>query len=284
MLTDDKYILAAVVDEAEMSVLYAIKTGDLDRVKQRMATHPEEIDSRDGAGRTCLHQAVWCNELAIAEWLLDNGADIHAKEVSGQTPLHYAVRHNLWNVTVMLLTRGAEIDARMKDGCTPLHLAAIHGFDEIAEFLLSRGADCDAAEYESGKTALHYAIINAVEAGSRIVELLLGQRSQVNTKMKNGKTALHLAASLGHFDIARLLIAHGSDVDARDGRGQTPLHLAVECKNPVRPDRQLPIIGLLVENGADPLARTNEGHTPMELAVRRGNEKLLTALRKKRNG
>ncbi|MGO8926242.1 MAG: ankyrin repeat domain-containing protein, partial [Limisphaerales bacterium] len=41
------------------------------------------------------------------------------------------------------------------------------------------------------------------------------------------QTPLHLAARLGHKDVAELLLASKADVNAKDNGGQTPLHLAV---------------------------------------------------------
>lgn len=48
----------------------------------------------------------------------------------------------------------------------------------------------------------------------------------------NGNTSLHLAASLGFYDIVLFLIDAGHEEQgiSRNGSMDTPLHLAVECK------------------------------------------------------
>jgi ankyrin repeat protein len=52
------------------------------------------------------------------------------------------------------------------------------------------------------------------------------QLSTTLNTQKDGRTALHWAASTGSIDIARLLIDQNAEVDKTDGSGWTPLHIA----------------------------------------------------------
>eukprot|EP00959_Pyramimonas_sp_CCMP1952_P446615 9351450-Pyramimonas_sp.AAC.3 len=55
-----------------------------------------------------------------------------------------------------------------------------------------------------------------------MVELLLVVGADVNSRNREGMTALHLAAREGHAKLAQLLIDHGADPSATDNEGCTP--------------------------------------------------------------
>jgi ankyrin repeat protein len=49
----------------------------------------------------------------------------------------------------------------------------------------------------------------------------------VSSKDDNyGQTPLHLAAGMGHKDVAEVLLAGNAEVNAKSDIGRTPLHLA----------------------------------------------------------
>lgn len=43
----------------------------------------------DQNGYTLLHASAAYNKLDLAEWLLQQGADVHVKDTDGDTPLHH---------------------------------------------------------------------------------------------------------------------------------------------------------------------------------------------------
>jgi ankyrin repeat protein len=61
-----------------------------------------------------------------------------------------------------------------------------------------------------------------------MVELLLANKAAVNAAANNGYTPLHMAAGLGHKDIAELLLASQANVNAEDGNGLTPFQYALD--------------------------------------------------------
>ena len=81
-----------------------------------------------------------------------------------------------------------------------------------------------------------------------------------------GDTALTVAATDNHADVARLLIAHGADVDARSGNGWTPLFTATEILND-----NADVIHVLLDHGADANARDDgSGTTALMNAAENG--------------
>ncbi|CRG90969.1 hypothetical protein PISL3812_08017 [Talaromyces islandicus] len=58
--------------------------------------------------------------------------------------------------------------------------------------------------------ALHRAVITGNED---IVKVLLQHQADVNSRDKNGRTALDLAIDVGHVAIVQILLAHGADIE-----------------------------------------------------------------------
>lgn len=50
----------------------------------------------------------------------------------------------------------------------------------------------------------------------------------VQLKTSDGRSALHVAASSGHFESAELLLRHGAQMNVKDQLGDTPLHKAAK--------------------------------------------------------
>src|SRR5512135_2705049 len=136
------------VANADRELLQAIRDNDLRRVAAWLA-HGARANCRDEHGRTPLFLAAAATkEQAIAELLLEHGADVRVRTVSGLTPLHVAAAVGDEARIRLFLDHRAEIDARDAAGWTPLHCAATHGRLEEATFLVSRGADVGRRDHE----------------------------------------------------------------------------------------------------------------------------------------
>lgn len=72
------------------------------------------------------------------------------------------------------------------------------------------------------------ALFTAVLKGRiSVVQTLLKQGVNVNTRTVSGKTPLMAAAYKGYSDIVQLLLEHGADVQVRDSRGDTAFKIAL---------------------------------------------------------
>jgi ankyrin repeat protein len=112
-----------------------------------------------------------------------------------------------------------------------------------------------------GQTALHLALSNG---HLNIARLLIERNASVNLVHKYGRTALHLASSKGHLDIARLLIEHNASVDLVNKYDQTALHLASS-------NCHLDIARLLIECNACVDLVDKDGQTELHLALSKGH-------------
>ncbi len=104
---------------------------------------------------TPLHRAVESGNLAEAERLIKEGADVNAYS-DDLPPLYYAVLSGKKEMVELLIANGADVNAKYNNGHAPLHEAAFGGQREVAELLISKGADVN-AKSENGYTPLYYA-------------------------------------------------------------------------------------------------------------------------------
>jgi ankyrin repeat protein len=79
---------------------------------------------------------------AVAELLLESGADVDARDHGGQTPLHQlaSTGRGFVQMAELLLANGADVNATTESGLTPLELATQHDHRRLAA-LLSSDAD-----------------------------------------------------------------------------------------------------------------------------------------------
>ena len=104
------------------------------------------------------------------------------------------------------------------------------------------------------------ALFDAAEVGNiDAVKQHLAAGMDVNVKNEAGVTPLHLAALMGHKEIAELLIAKGADVNETDSDGKTPLSSAAYSG-------RKEIAELLIAEGADVNAKDKDGATPLNWA------------------
>ena len=71
----------------------------------------------------------------------------------------------------------------------------------------------------------------------------MNQGADVSSANQDGRTALHVACSMGNLHVVQFLLHHGASVHIRDHRGDSPLIDATLAKS-------VPVIHLLVQTGA----------------------------------
>jgi hypothetical protein len=168
-------------------------------------------------------------------------------------------------------------------GSTPLLAAVCQGNPEIVDLLLKAGADSTFQSEKLGKTCLTSA---AYYGQSEITRILLLHESMkppsmssihnnstfVDTVRGDGASALTLAVSNNHMDIAQMLIENGADVNLRNlDTGETPLFDAVR-------ERHAELVPFLLEHGADVKQPNFRGSTLLHEAVFREDTQLVQTL------
>lgn len=84
------------------------------------------IDTKDPEGRTSLLNAAFYNNLDLADWLLNNGANIDSQDINGYSALHFACQEGHYDMVKLLIDKGANINIIDENGNTPAWVAIMH--------------------------------------------------------------------------------------------------------------------------------------------------------------
>ena len=193
---------------------------------------------------------------AIVEELLEGGADVTTTDSTKRTALMWAAAcSGSVEIVKLLLESQPKEDATESSINELLTLAAQNpNCSGVVEFLVGQGADVN-SRGESGATAL---MLAATQPSPDAVRLLLAKGAGDGRDL-TGMTALMYAA-FGTVDAARLLLDSGAEIDARDADGRTALFHAVRSGS-------VGTVALLLERGANVDARVQDGRTALMAAA-----------------
>ena len=145
-IVGDVDLVRARLDEAERERQIEAETG-LPRTARAPGREPGDeprpVNERSSDGFTALHLAAFFGQPDVARFLLDQGADPNPWATGDLyvQPLHSAVAGGHEAVAQVLIEGGAEIDTAQREGYTPLMGAAQNGLASTVALLLAHGAD-----------------------------------------------------------------------------------------------------------------------------------------------
>uniref|UniRef100_A0A8C1GGF7 Poly [ADP-ribose] polymerase n=1 Tax=Cyprinus carpio TaxID=7962 RepID=A0A8C1GGF7_CYPCA len=274
--------------DTDRQLLEASKSGDVEVVKKLCSL--QNVNCRDVEGRqsTPLHFAAGYNRVAVVEYLLQHGADVHAKDKGGLVPLHNACSYGHYEVAELLVLHGAVVNVADLWKFTPLHEAAAKGKYEICKLLLQHGAD-PTKKNRDGNTPLDLvkdgdtdiqdllrgdaALLDATKKGclSRVKKLCTPDNVNCRDTQGRHSTPLHLAAGYNNLEVAEYLLQHGAEVNAQDKGGLIPLHNAASYGH-------VDVAALLIKYNACVNATDKWAFTPLHEAAQKGRTQLCALL------
>jgi len=188
---------------------------------------------------TALTIAGVSGQLASAEWLLDNGANVNATNGDGSNALSAVAFFGRADIAELLIENGVDTSARNYEGQSAADVAGTDwATTEYIAALIQ--VPVDRASVESGRARivemigggsggggfeqLAFAIVSGDAAA---VKAALGAGADVNARDPNlGSTPLIVAAFLGRIEIAKMLLAAGADMHAMNNDGANALAIA----------------------------------------------------------
>lgn len=223
-------------------------------------------------GVSALTEAATNGDAAMIEVLLKAGADPNTSLPQGDTALMFAARTGSVPAVTVLLNHGAKVDAKESwHDETALIWAVGENHPDVVRLLIENGADMNAftkhvvwpemkkdpaqvmSKYPAGGLTplMEAARQNSYEAA----EALLKAGANPNLRDPNKLSAMVIAITNIHWDLAKLLLEHGADPN--DGS----LEETVEARNAeiLRPGLRRPdsidamgMINALLAHGANP--------------------------------
>ena len=162
----------------------------------------------------------------------------------------------------------AEMVAAKKSALDIFEAASLGRLDRLAACL--RDPSALNSRSKDGFTALHFACYFGQPEAVRV---LLENGAAVDAVAANLMQVmpLHSAASARNVAAARMLLEHGAPVNARQHGGWAPIHAAAQNGDQAMAE-------LLLQHGADPEAINDDGKTPATVAREKGHEAVAALL------
>ena len=206
--------------------------------------------------------------------LLQAGDADGLRRILQQDPAHFEARDSA-GVSLLMhsLYRGrrdlAELIATKKKALDIFEAAALGRPDRLKQCLRDDPSAINSRS-KDGFTALHFACFFGQPDAAH---LLIEGGAAVDAVAANPTQVmpLHSAASSRNLEAARLLLERGAPVNARQQAGWVPIHAAAQ-----NGDR--PMVELLLEHGADPKLVNDQGKTSALVAREKGHAEIATLL------
>ncbi len=217
----------------------AARKGDVKKIKELLQSDPKLVSDKDKDGDTPLHVAAFHGQLAVAQALINAGANVNAKNdyppfLPDDLGKEFAT-NNHQDPVILLHSQAAETTNEMntqgvtttelRNGYTPLDLAEFaSNHNKMVQLLVAHGANVN-AQAASGATPLFWAVMRDQKDD---VKFLLDHGANPNLPDAYGDTILDCALHLGFQSTVEILVDKGADVNALDQSLHRPLTYSLQ--------------------------------------------------------
>ena len=251
----------AVDSDGWTALMYASRYGNLDMVNRLLAANAK-VNMVNKGGGTALIIASDNGENEIVKLLIAKGANVNAIDTIGTNALMFAAESGYTDIVKTLLAAGANINAQDTYGWTALMYASKKADSALIQTLIDGGANIALRtnEKDNKSDAL---IIASAYGNLNAVKTLIAAGANINTKDKNGWSAMHWASGMGHKEVVDALLAAGAKKDLYDKESNILVSLIASGQT----DR----VELFIQGGANVNAETKDSWTALRTAARFGH-------------
>lgn len=236
---------ADVLAQSTDLLIAAIREGDMSGVKRQIAQGADVNDKDAGF----LYRAASAGHLEIAKFLVQSGADVNLDTIYGNrgSAIRIAAKNRQYEMVDYLLSVGADISIGGEYRGSTLTAAVMIGKLDLVKKVVAGGkANLDFKESlmrsNDGKTAL---MIAATRDHADIAEFLVAQGAKVNVARSCGETAVYYAAKRGSARIVEYLLSKGAVVNP-----ETPENC--NDPSPILVANGMDVHRMLLQAGANP--------------------------------
>ncbi|KIL95639.1 hypothetical protein FAVG1_00377 [Fusarium avenaceum] len=252
-----------------------------------LARKGADINARTRDRSTPLHYAARQGDLSIVKLIVQFGAEFDAMDSARMTPaiavLHHAVLSGCCGI-VDVFEKGVDAEVRDYEGRTPLQLAVLHG-NEDAILILRHKLRADMGVLDdSGNHLMHLAAVGGQmalmtelteifmrECRGTNIEALMRLGANLESRNRDGKTALMVACGLGRINIVQQLIDLGADKDTVTDSGSSILDIAALYGH-------TKVVEFLLQTGVDKHRQDRAGGTALHSAAMNGKVRIVQLL------
>ena len=263
-------------------------SGNLEELCASVKAFGLTLKERDRDHSTLLHHATSTNQVAVMQYLIENGISMNATDKDGNTALHVAVLKGHVNAVHLLLNSGASTVILNSAKDAPLHIAAREKSCQVLKAYLSYPVDLLIKGYRNRNVVHTLAEMDNVDGCKLIHEYVMKRESEYVDEEKGFRlcskddddlTPIHLAARKNSYQTLEFFILksqeHGYSLDKIfefiDEENSTPLHAAVDGGN-------YEVVRLLLKYGASPLVIKEDMSPPLHLACSQGRLEIVKAM------
>jgi len=152
---------------AQEDAFQMARNGSVEAMKVLYNKNPKVINEVSEEGYTLLILAVYNNNVEVAKFLIEKGADVNGNSKMG-TPLMAAVVKNNQQCAEILLKNKADVSISDVNGSTALHYAVMFKHEMLIKLLIENKADKHQKD-QRNLSALDYAKMTKDE---KIINLL----------------------------------------------------------------------------------------------------------------
>lgn len=154
-----------------------------------------------------IHQLAAQGEMVFLASRIEQETVINLQDEEGFTPLMWAAAHGQIAVVEFLLQNGADPNLLAKGRESALSLACSKGYTDIVKMLIDCGVDVNEYDWNGGAPLLYAVHGNHV----RCVEILLESGADPTIESDSGFNAMDMAVAMGHRNDPHFLLSQSEE-------------------------------------------------------------------------